>query len=102
MPRRLNLSCDTLRIAYESGQTTTDLAHTYDCCPTTIANHLRQCGVILRTARFQPLVLPQPTLRRLYLEEQLPLKDIAAHFGVSISTIGNKRRSYGIPSRTRR
>lgn len=102
MPRRLNLPCDTLRTAYESGQTTKELAHTYGCCPTTIANHLRRCGVILRTTRFRPVVLPKVTLQQLYLGKQLPLKDIAAYFGVSISTIGNKRRLYGIPSRTRR
>ncbi|MEM8534221.1 MAG: hypothetical protein AAGF95_25465 [Chloroflexota bacterium] len=102
MSRRLNLPCDALRTAYESGQTTTEIAQTYECCPTTIANHLRRCGVILRTTRFRSIVLPKTTLQRLYQRKQLPLKDIADYFGVSISTVGNKRRLYGIPSRTRR
>jgi hypothetical protein len=38
-------------------------------------------------------------LRRLYLVERWPIAAIAAHFGVSASTIGNHRRRYGIPIR---
>jgi hypothetical protein len=41
-------------------------------------------------------------LRRMYLEERQPIVAIAAHFGVSASTVGNKRRRYGIPLRPRR
>ena len=102
MPRRLNLPCNALQTAYESGQTTTELASTYGCCPTTIANHLRQCGIKLRSTRFRSVVLPKATLQQLYQQKKMPLKEIAAYFGVSISTVGNKRRLYGIPSRTRR
>jgi hypothetical protein len=35
----------------------------------------------------------------LYLGERWPIAAIAAHFGVSASTIGNQRRRYGLPIR---
>jgi hypothetical protein len=37
----------------------------------------------------------------LYVAERWSLAEIAAHFGASVSTIGNKRRQYSIPARSR-
>jgi transposase-like protein len=38
----------------------------------------------------------------MYLEERRTIAAIAAHFGVSASTVGNRRRRYSIPIRERR
>ncbi len=95
-------SCAELRALYEAGQSTPVLARRYGCSPATVAKRLRDCGVTLRSSRFQPVAVDEATLRRLYLVERLPIAAIAAYFGISISTVGNKRRLYKIPTRPRR
>ena len=102
MPRRILLACDELRAGYIAGQSTAALARRYACSPTTIAKYLRICGVPLRRARFASIAIDAAALQRMYLDERRPIAAIAAHFGVCSSTIGNKRRRYGIPIRPRR
>jgi transcriptional regulator of aromatic amino acid metabolism len=102
MPRCIDIPCDILAASYRAGQTTNTLARRHGCSPTTIAKRLRGCGVTLRDARFPAIGVAEAQLRQLYTEERLPLSAIAARLGVSISTIGNKRRAYGIPIRPRR
>jgi hypothetical protein len=101
MPRKVLLPCAELGAAYLAGQSTTILSHRYGCSPTTIAKNLRMCGITLRASRFAPVQIEEAALRRLYLAERWPIAAIAAHFGVCTSTIGNQRRSYGIPIRAR-
>jgi hypothetical protein len=101
MPRNILLPCDQLCSAYLAGQSTTILAHRYNCSPTTIAKKLRLCGITPRLSRFAPARIEEAALRRLYLGERWTIAAIAAHFGVSASTIGNQRRRYGIPIRPR-
>jgi len=101
MPRSILLPCDQLCSAYLAGQSTTTLAQRYSCSPTTIAKHLRLCGVTPRPSRYAPAQVEAEVLRQLYLEQRWPIAAIAAHFGVSASTIGNQRRRYGIPVRPR-
>jgi transcriptional regulator of aromatic amino acid metabolism len=86
---------------YYAGQSTLALARRHGCSPTTIAKRLRACGVALRDARFVSIPIAEAMLRQLYLDERLPITAIADHFGVSVSTIGNKRRAYDIPTRPR-
>jgi transposase-like protein len=102
MPRNVLLPCDELCSAYLGGQSTTVLARRYGCSPTTIAKNLRICGVAPRPARFALVHVDEAILRRIYLEEGWTIAAIAAHFGVSASTIGNRRRRYSIPIRERR
>jgi uncharacterized protein YjcR len=102
MAHCIDLPCGALGTEYRAGQSTLTLAHRYGCSPTTIAKRLRACGVELRDARFPAIHIAGDVLRRLYLEERMPISAIAAHFGVSVSTIGNKRRAYDIPIRPRR
>jgi hypothetical protein len=101
MPQNVLLPCDELCSAYLAGQSTTALARLYGCSPTTIAKNLRACGIMLRPSRFAPVSIEEGALRRVYLDERWPIAAIAAYFGVSASTIGNKRRRYGIPIRAR-
>lgn len=102
MPPRLTLPCTELLSRYESGQNTTQLAEHYGCSPTTIANHLRACGAVLRSSRFRAIHVSEEMLRQLYLGERLPIAVIAARLGVSVSTINNRRRRYNIPVRSNR
>jgi transcriptional regulator of aromatic amino acid metabolism len=102
MSRSINLPDAELCDLYTTGQSTTALAQRYGCSPTTIAKHLRDAGVTLRCSRFLPIPIDEAALRRMYLEERLPIVMLATHFGVSSSTIRNKRRRYGIPPRLRR
>jgi hypothetical protein len=101
MQHTIDLPCDELGASYLAGATTPVLAHDYGCSPATIAKRLRQCGIVLRNSRFLPIALPEAELRSLYIEERWPIPAIAAYFGVSASTIGNKRRAHGIPIRPR-
>lgn len=102
MPRQIDIPCADLVHRYAHGASTVVLARVYHCSPTTIAKRLRACGAVVRRSRFRPLPIPADELRQLYLVERRPLAAIAAHFGASVSTIGNKRRHYGIPTRPRR
>jgi transposase-like protein len=99
MPRAILLPYDQLCSAYLAGQSTATLAQRYGCSPTTIARHLRLRGITLRRSRFKAIQIDEAALRRLYLGERQTIAAIAAHFGVSASTIGNQRRRYGIPAR---
>ncbi len=101
MSRAIMLPCDEICSAYLAGQTTTILAHRYNCSPTTIAKNLRLCGITLRPSRFAPAQIEAAALRQLYLVERRPIAAIAVHFGVSASTIGNQRRRHGILIRPR-
>lgn len=101
MPRQLSLPYLELRAAYLAGQSTIALAQRYACSPTTIAARLRAGGVRLRRSRFAAAAIDEAALRRVYLDERRTIAAIAAYFGVSSSTIGNKRRQFGIPPRTR-
>lgn len=100
--RQLTLPSQELCASYAAGQSTSALARRYRCSPTTVAKRLRAHGVTLRSSRFIPIAIDAGSLRRLYLDERRTIAAIAAHFGVSASTIGNKRRRYGIPARPRR
>lgn len=99
MAAHIEIPCDELGASYLAGMGTPALARHYGCSPATIAKRLRSCGIVLRSARFLPVAIPEAALRRLYLDERRSIAEIAAFFGVSASTIGNKRRAYGIPSR---
>src|SRR5215212_5343417 len=101
MPRRVVLPCAELVTRYTAGESTTILARDYHCSPTTIAKLLRECGATVRSSLFQPIDIDEAMLRRLYLDERLPITAIAARFGVSVTTIGNKRRRGRIPPRPR-
>lgn len=102
MARPLDIPVDELSAAYLAGLSTPALARRYGCSPATIAKRLRAASIALRDARFTRIPVAEGALRRLYLDERLPIAAIAALLGVSASTVGNKRRAYGIPIRPRR
>ena len=102
MARPLDLPRAAIAKYYQAGQSTVALARRYGCSPTTVANIVRTEGVDVRPARFRPTTIPEGELRDLYVVQRLPVAQIAAYFGVSASTVGNKRRLYGIAVRARR
>lgn len=102
MPRRVDIDCTDLRRLYEEERMdTVALAQRYNCSATTISKRLRECNIQIRPSRFQPSQINTDELRQLYEIERLPVSEIAQRFGVSVSTIGNLRRSLGIPVRPR-
>ncbi len=102
MPRHVSLPNKEICAAYLAGSSTVALAQRFECSPTTVAKCLRSNGVALRHARFAPTPIDAAELRRAYLDERLPIAQIAARFGVSPGTVSNKRRAFGIPLRPRR
>jgi hypothetical protein len=98
--QRIEPMCEELRQLYaEQGMTMRMIAERYVCSTATISVWLRRCGIATRSGRFEARAIPEEALRQLYLIERQPLATIAAHFGVSIATLYNRRRSYGIPTR---
>ena len=102
MRQRLTLPDADLAADYQAGESVSRLSLRYGCSPATIAKRLRAQGVPMRATRFRPVSVPREELERLYVRERLPLSTIAQRLGVSVSTIGNKRREYGIPARSTR
>lgn len=102
MPKRVELPYEELHNRYLQGESTIALARRYRCSPTTIAKALRSHGTEVRPARFHTVVVPEGALRDMYCKQRLEIGQIAAYFGVAPSTIGNKRRAYGIAVRPRR
>jgi transposase-like protein len=95
------VSCTQLRCWYEVERLgVAAIAQRVGCSPATISNWLRRCAIPARSGRFVARPVDRRELERLYLEERLPVAKIAAVFGVSVGTINNRRRAYGIPKRT--
>jgi uncharacterized protein YjcR len=103
MPAQISLSCDELRQLYlDQGLSQARIAAQLGCSAATIGNRLRRCQIPARDGRFQARPLPRALLELLYLHEALPLPAIAARLGVSVGSVHNWRRAYGIPTRARR
>ena len=96
----IKIPCTELQHLYEDERmTTVQLGIRYGCSITTISKRLHTCGVAVRSARFQAREIPEDELRRMYVDEHLPVAVIAQYFDVSVNTIYNRRRSYGLPRR---
>jgi uncharacterized protein YjcR len=103
MQHRPTPSCPELRLWYEDERMgVAVIARRVGCSPATISNWLRRCGIPTRSAHFVAYPIDRDELQRLYLDEALPVAQIAAALGVSTSTINNRLRAYGIPRRRRR
>lgn len=96
-----SISCADLRTWYEAEQlSVATIAQRVGCSPATISNRLRRCAIPTRSGRFQTIAIDPQELRRLYLDEALPLAVIATTFHVSVGTINNRLRAFGIPTRS--
>lgn len=72
------------------------------CSAATISNRMRACGITPRPGRFQARTVSRALLERLYTDEALTIPAVAARLGISVGTLHNRRRAYGIPTRSRR
>lgn len=103
MARGPTIDCAELRRLYEEERLgVAAIAARAGCSPPTISSRLRRCGVAMRPTRFVARPVAPELLRRLYEEERLPLRLIAAALGVSVGTVHNRRRALGLPARGRR
>jgi hypothetical protein len=104
MRQRVIISTEELRRRYQDeGQTLAVIAAELGCSTATISNLLRRHGITARAGRFprRRIVIPHERLAQLYSVERRLIKDIAQLFGVSMGTINNRRKAYGIPQRPR-
>ncbi|NTU79752.1 MAG: hypothetical protein HGA45_10180 [Chloroflexales bacterium] len=103
MPMRIVLPCEELhRLYIDEGLGMASIAALLGCSAATVSNRIRACGITVRPGRFQARPVPRALLEQLYSDEGLPIPIIATRLGVSIGTIHNRRRAYGIPARGRR
>lgn len=100
MTTRIPHTCSELRRLYlDEGLGVKAVGAYFGCSAPTVSNWLRQCGIPTRTGRFRAREVPRAMLEQLYNDEGLPLHAIAARMGVSIGTVNNRLRAYGIPRR---
>ncbi len=100
MAPRIPHTCSELRRLYlDEGLGVKAIGARLGCSAPTVSNWLRQCGIPTRTGRFRPREVPQAQLEQLYCDEGLSLDAIAARLGVSVGTVNNRLRAYGIPRR---
>jgi uncharacterized protein YjcR len=102
MAGQVYLTCEELRRLYlDEGLGVARIGAAVGYSASTISSWLRRCGIPTRSGRFRPAEVPRELLERLYLAESLPLREIAALLGVSVGTISNRLRAYGVPRRGR-
>jgi len=102
MGRIIAITCHELRQFYlEEGHSIAAIARRAGCSAPTIASRLRRCGIPTRSGRFQAREIARDTLEALYYDERLTLAEIARRLGVSVGTVNNRRRAYGLPARRR-
>jgi hypothetical protein len=100
MARQIDVPCEELRRLYlEEGLGVARIGAALGRSASTISLWLRRCGIATRSGRFRRADVPRGLLERLYLAEALPLREVAARLGVSVGTVSNRLRAYGIPRR---
>lgn len=103
MPERTHPPCAELRQLYDEERLSqAAIGLRLGCSAATVASWMRRCAIPAREGRFQARPLPRALLEELYCSRRLTLAAIAAQLGVSVSTVHNWRRAYGIPARGRR
>jgi hypothetical protein len=102
MAGQIQLTCEELRRLYlDERMGVARIGAVAGCSASTISIRLRRCGIPTRSGRFRRAEVPKEQLEQLYLAEALPLREIAARLGVSVGTVSNRLRAYGIPRRGR-
>lgn len=103
MSTRVVLSCADLgRLYLDEELSVARIAAILGCSAATVSNRMRACGIPARTGRFQALEVSRALLEQLYTDEALTIPAVAARLGISVGTLHNRRRAYGIPARSRR
>lgn len=103
MPTRIVLSCEDLgRLYIDEGLSIARIAAILGCSAATISNRMRACGITARAGRFQARPVSRALIEQFYRDEALTIPVIAARLGISVGTLHNRRRAYGIPPRSRR
>jgi IS30 family transposase len=102
MAGQIQLTCEELRRLYlDEGMGVARIGAIAGRSASTISIRLQRCGIPTRSGRFRRAEVPRALLEQLYLVEALPLREIAGRLGVSVGTVSNRLRAYGIPRRGR-
>lgn len=89
---------DSLVGLVEDGWTQHRIAERFGCSERSVRYAMRRHGIDdLRLA--EPSDLDEATLRRLYLVERQPIRDIAAAHNIGYKSVFVLRKKYGIPNR---
>jgi DNA-directed RNA polymerase specialized sigma24 family protein len=103
MKARFVVPCEELRRLYvDEGLSQAAIGRALGCSPATVGIQMRRCAIAARDGRFPARQVPRALLAALYSDQNLTLEAIAAQLGVSVSTVHNWRRAYGIPRRLQR
>ena len=105
MAHNPTLQPDTLRRLYHTEQKTLqEIAAIAGCNPTTIVQHLKRNDISFKNSGndiYNRYPIPEADLRRLYLEEQLCVGEIADRLETSRLRINRNLENYKIPIRPR-
>lgn len=100
MAPRSSPPCSELsRLYTDEGLGVAEIARRMGCSAPTVSNWLRRCGIPTRTGRFRAYDVPRERLVQLYSVEGQSLRAIAEQLGVSVGTVNNRLRAYGVPRR---
>lgn len=78
------------------GKSTREVAKVLGCSPETVRMRCKQFGIPMRKPSRNGLKLDKSILKKLYLEENKSMTDIATICGCSIATISNKLKEFGL------
>jgi DNA-binding CsgD family transcriptional regulator len=115
LDRGVQLNEEELRKSYvKEQQSAADIARKFGCTATTIYRHLKAAGIPRRsTSEAQVLAwshgkcVPKPRtvsltdkqLRKMYIDKQMSVSDIARRADCSLMTVSQRLRAAGIPTR---
>lgn len=96
---KIVLDTDALVAAYAAGKTLAQLAAEHGCSHPVIARHLDAAGVKRRGAPIHETPEQVAEIRRLYVDEQRTIAEVAAHLGMSSKGVHNIMDRNSIPVR---
>jgi len=93
---------EIIRLHTEEGWTNKELSENYNVSTCAINTRLRKWKANVSDCnRNKRVDIPKEDIRRMYWDEEMHPYQIAEKYGVHKSTITNKMKNYGIPSRTK-
>lgn len=87
---------DEIKTLYESGLSLQAVAARFGVSRQAVHDRLRRAGIKRRPRRQPPIQLDREQLYQLRIVDCLPVNQIAAKLGISISVVGSELRRYGI------
>jgi transposase len=84
------------KLYVKEGKTIREIAKILSCSHETVRNRCEQFGIPLKPPGGRELEIDESTLRRLYVEEEKSINEIAKIFDCAFSTISQKVKRFGL------